>query len=298
MTRHTIRVKNIFKTNWESDVDFLQLHQIADKFINSSISNNIGNNINALNIGNVFAQNNPLKSLLGPIYYQNTRLFKREADKKPEYKHYHEIEPRLKYIKDVMVDDLQEILFSREFISLDTEKYEALNACMDNIIDDNSMIVNIDIDNIEKYDKECEETERHYILSKKVFLKQTDNKIDYYFDENTPSIIEFKESTVILAHEEDIKDAGSKKSYMAMYHYTKLNVIVNMMINPEESRIVPAIIIYDMDNKPLEVHCYYKNEYITPDLMELLKPNILMEDFKNKDYFSKKDMDFLDMLNI
>lgn len=301
MTRHTIRVKNIFKTDWESDVDLLQIHQIADKFINGSISSNIGNNINALNIGNVanvFAQNNPLKSLLGPIYYQNTRLFKRNADKKPKYKHYPEIEPSVKYIKDVMVDDLQEILFSRDFISLNSEKYEALNSCIDNIIDDNTMIVNIDIDNIDKYDKECEEKEHHYILSKKVFLKQIDNKIDYYFDENTPSIIEFKDSNVILAHEEDIKDTVSKKSYMALYHYTKLNVIVHLTVNPDESRIVPAIIMYDMDNKPLEVHCYYKNEYITPDLMELLKPNILMEDFKNKDYFSKKEMDFLDMLNI
>lgn len=297
MTRHTIRVKNIFKTNWESDVDFLQLHQIADKFINSSISINI-NDLSIGNVANVFTQNNPLKSLLGPIYYQNTRLFKRDVEKKPEYKHYPEIDPRLKYIKDVMVDDLQDIVFSHDFISLNTEKYEALNSCIDNIIDDNTMIVSIDIDNIDKYNNEREETDHHYILSKKVFLKQTDNKIDYYFDESTPSIIEFKESTVILAHEEDIKDAGSKKSYMATYHYTKLNVIVNLTVNPEESRIVPAIIIYDMDNKPLEVHCYYKNEYITPDLMELLKPNILMEDFKHKDYFSKKDMDFLDMLKI
>lgn len=291
MTRHTIRVKNIFKTHWESDVDFLQLHQIADKFINSSISSNpltIGN------IANAFAQNNPLKS----FYYQNTQLLKKAADKKPAYKQYPEIEPRLKYIKDVMVDDLQDILFSHEFISLNTEKYEALNSCIDNIIDDNTMIVNIDIDNIDKYDKELEETEHHYILSKKVFLKQTDNKIDYYFDENTPSIIEFKDSTVILDHEEDIKDTGSKKSYMAIYHYTKLNIIVNLTVNPDELRIIPAIIIYDMDNKPLEVHCYYKNEYITPDLMELLKPNILNEDFKNKSYFTKKDMDFLDMLNI
>lgn len=297
MTRHTIRVKNIFKTNWESDVDFLQLHQIADKFINSSISINI-NDLSIGNVANVFTQNNPLKSLLGPIYYQNTRLFKRDVDKKPEYKHYPEIDQRLKYIKDVMVDDLQDIVFSHDFISLNTEKYEALNSCIDNIIDDNTMIVSIDIDNIDKYNNEREETDHHYILSKKVFLKQTDNKIDYYFDESTPSIIEFKESTVILAHEEDIKDAGSKKSYMATYHYTKLNVIVNLTVNPEESRIVPAIIIYDMDNKPLEFHCYYKNEYITPDLMELLKPNILMEDFKHKDYFSKKDMDFLDMLKI
>lgn len=297
MTRHTIRVKNIFKTNWESDVDFLQLHQIADKFINSSININI-NDLSIGNVANVFTQNNPLKSLLGPIYYQNTRLFKRDVDKKPEYKHYPEIDQRLKYIKDVMVDDLQDIVFSHDFISLNTEKYEALNSCIDNIIDDNTMIVSIDIDNIDKYNNEREETDHHYILSKKVFLKQTDNKIDYYFDESLPSIIEFKESTVILAHEEDIKDAGSKKSYMATYHYTKLNVIVNLTVNPEESRIVPAIIIYDMDNKPLEVHCYYKNEYITPDLMELLKPNILMEDFKHKDYFSKKDMDFLDMLKI
>lgn len=297
MTRHTIRVKNIFKTNWESDVDFLQLHQIADKFINSSISINI-NDLSIGNVANVFTQNNPLKSLLGPIYYQNTRLFKRDVDKKPEYKHYPEIDQRLKYIKDVMVDDLQDIVFSHDFISLNTEKYEALNSCIDNIIDDNTMIVSIDIDNIDKYNNEREETDHHYILSKKVFLKQTDNKIDYYFDESTTSIIEFKESTVILDHEEDIKDAGSKKSYMATYHYTKLNVIVNLTVNPEESRIVPAIIIYDMDNKPLEVHCYYKNEYITPDLMELLKPNILMEDFKHKDYFSKKDMDFLDMLKI
>ena len=297
MTRHTIRVKNIFKTNWESDVDFLQLHQIADKFINSSININI-NDLSIGNVANVFTQNNPLKSLLGPIYYQNTRLFKRDVDKKPEYKHYPEIDQRLKYIKDVMVDDLQDIVFSHDFISLNTEKYEALNSCIDNIIDDNTMIVSIDIDNIDKYNNEREETDHHYILSKKVFLKQTDNKIDYYFDESTPSIIEFKESTVILDHEEDIKDAGSKKSYMATYHYTKLNVIVNLTVNPEESRIVPAIIIYDMDNKPLEVHCYYKNEYITPDLMELLKPNILMEDFKHKDYFSKKDMDFLDMLKI
>lgn len=297
MTRHTIRVKNIFKTNWESDVDFLQLHQIADKFINSSININI-NDLSIGNVANVFTQNNPLKSLLGPIYYQNTRLFKRDVDKKPEYKHYPKIDQRLKYIKDVMVDDLQDIVFSHDFISLNTEKYEALNSCIDNIIDDNTMIVSIDIDNIDKYNNEREESDHHYILSKKVFLKQTDNKIDYYFDESTPSIIEFKESTVILAHEEDIKDAGSKKSYMATYHYTKLNVIVNLTVNPEESRIVPAIIIYDMDNKPLEVHCYYKNEYITPDLMELLKPNILMEDFKHKDYFSKKDMDFLDMLKI
>ena len=184
MTRHTIRVKNIFKTNWESDVDFLQLHQIADKFINSSININI-NDLSIGNVANVFTQNNPLKSLLGPIYYQNTRLFKRDVDKKPEYKHYPEIDQRLKYIKDVMVDDLQDIVFSHDFISLNTEKYEALNSCIDNIIDDNTMIVSIDIDNIDKYNNEREESDHHYILSKKVFLKQTDNKIDYYFDEST-----------------------------------------------------------------------------------------------------------------
>lgn len=67
------------------------------------------------------AQNNQLKSLLGPIYYQNTRLFKRKADKKPEYKHYPEIEPSVKYIKDVMVDDLQEIYcyYKNEYITPD-----------------------------------------------------------------------------------------------------------------------------------------------------------------------------------
>lgn len=295
MSKHNVRLKNIFKNNLSNEVDIFELQNITKKFINSSISSDVYNS----KINHVKKSFSSLKlDALGPIYYQNTTPFKRNWEQKPVYRKYHESESTFQYRKNVMADDLPEILYSRDIISLHTDKFEAFRSFIDNVVEDDEMLVNVDVDNIDKYNSKRKVNEPHYILSKKVFMRQHDNKLDYYFDENTPSIIEMKESTVILAHEEDIIDVGSKKSYMALYHYTKLNVVVEVIINPDESKIIPAITIYDANKKAVEVHCYYKNKYITPEIMELLKPNILVEDFKNIDYFSKNDMDYLDMIAI
>lgn len=283
MSRHIIRVNSPFHMNYafESSIDFLKLQQIQNNFVNSSIS--------------IFTMPlNPMKAQLGPIYYQNTRLFQREPHKKPEYNTYTKVDPDITHIEGTLTDDLYDVIFNNSLVSLNQDKFETLNEHIDHIHSDLELVMTLD------FEKYCgrQQSNINYMLFKKTFMRKKDNILEYYYDEQTPSLIELKKSDVILCHEEDLEDDTTNKTYLATYFYSNLNVVVNVTINPDKSKIVPAIIVLDANNNPLEVHCYYNGEYITPELMNALKPNILLDDFKAESYFNYRDIEFLEMVRI
>lgn len=85
---------------------------------------------------------------------------------------------------------------------------------------------------------------------------------------------------------------------MELHYYNELGIFVKLIKNPVMERIVPAIVVTDLNDRPLEIHCYYKNQYIRPETLSEFKPDILSENFNDPDYFNKRDREFLDMVMI
>lgn len=129
---------------------------------------------------------------------------------------------------------------------------------------------------------------------KKDFKRETNNGLVPYFDEKIPSVYRSLNSESIHNFEHVVFERN-KDTYLKLHHYNQLGLKVYTIINPEENKVVPAVVVEDMKGNVLEVHCYYKGEYISKDIMHELKPNILQEDFKAINYFNVRDIEFLDM---
>lgn len=129
---------------------------------------------------------------------------------------------------------------------------------------------------------------------KKEFNRETINGLVPYFDEKIPSVYRSMDYESISRFEHVVFESN-KDTYLKLHHYNQLGLKVYTIINPEENKVVPAVVVEDMKGNALEVHCYYKGTYISKDIMHGLKPNILQEDFKAINYFNVRDIEFLDM---
>jgi hypothetical protein len=213
-------------------------------------------------------------------------LFDSWKDSLPEFNNYPVIEKKYEYIEQLNISTFKNFLFSNEFISINETEQENLDNYLDIAVMNDDMVVDLDF---------LKSSNKLY-ANKKKFMKKSDDGLVYYFDESLPSVVEYKSSHYINSHE--VFNDNTRKSYMVVHYYSELNVLVNVIMNPNPEKIIPTIVVYDMDGVPLEVHCYYKNKYIKADILNELKPNILSENFQDEGYFDKRDIDFLDMIMI
>lgn len=204
----------------------------------------------------------------------------------PEFQNYPIIEKKYEYIEDMNLSVFKKFLFSHDFIAINESEKENLDEYLDVAVMNEDMIVHLDF---------LKSSNKLYANYKK-FMKKSDNELVYYFDETIPSIIEYKSSTSINSNE--VFNDDTMQSYRVLHYYSELNILVNIIMNPNPNKIIPTIVVSNLDGTPLEVHCYYKNKYIKADMLNELKPNILAENFKDEGYFDKRDIEFLDMVMI
>jgi hypothetical protein len=215
----------------------------------------------------------------------NTSLFDSWLDSFPKFNSYPKNEKKYDHLTDIDNVQFKEFLYSNNFISLESDEPTILDM-LNSSVDNEDMIVHL---------KFIQSSEKFYAKNKK-FLKISDEQLTYYFDESKPSVIECKSTTTINSNE--VFNHQTKQCYMELHYYNELGIFVKLIKNPVMEKIVPAIVVTDLNNRPLEVHCYYKNQYIRPETISELKPDILSENFNDPDYFNKRDIEFLDMVMI
>lgn len=213
-------------------------------------------------------------------------LFDSWQDSLHKFNDYPKVEKKYEHIENLNIEGFKNFLFSYDFIAINEDEKENLHDYLDMAVINEDMIVHLDFLNSSK---------KLYANYKK-FMKKSDNGLVYYFDETIPSVIQYKSSIYINSHE--VFNYETKQSYKVLHYYSDLNILVNIIMNPNPDKIIPTIVVSDMDGVPLEVHCYYKNKYIKSEMINELKPNILSENFKDDGYFDKRDIEFLDMTMI
>lgn len=251
------------------------------------------------NTVNPFAFSNPkfLRDLManftptGPksMYYQNHKNNKVSTKKIqiPEFNCYPENKTTPEYKAEFTFEKFKAFLFDNDFVTFDEKNAEWIQSCIDQITLPEGLVI----------DLEFRTSKGRMTLTRKDFKIQNEFNLIPYFNENYPSVYREKTDKKITGFDHFVFE-NNKSTYVKLHHYTQLGIQVYTIVNPDEDKVVPAIIIEDMKGKPLEVHCCYKNDYITKDILNELKPNILNEDFKSSDYFSIRDLEFLDMILI
>lgn len=278
MSRHIIKIKKICEDEYDIDMTGI-LSSMQKGFIMPS--QNIFNNASLQSIMQ-------MTSGIRSKYYQNTSP-KSKLGGQPKYKSYPKNENNEKIITAIDINNLYEVIFTHKIIHMNKDGFDFFNKNLDTLSLPDDLMLNFEV--IDQRTKNSSDVV--YSLSTKKFLTNDEN---YYFKTNTPSVISYSERSDIMST--DICASYRSETVLMVEHYEQLNIIVNRLYNPAPSKIMPATIVYDMENHPLEVHCYYKNEYIPESIMNELKPNLLSEDFKAEGYFTKRDMEFLDMLMI
>jgi len=282
MSRHTIKIKKIFQDEYDIQMD--DVINSMHSFMSSSnlpISNSSPQNI----MQNLLQ----MSSGITKKYYQNTSP-KTKLGGKPKYKSYPIYSTNPKIIK-LDINNLHEVIFTREVVHIDKESFEFLKSNLDYLSVPAELIINFEV--VEQK-LNNPQNDVIYTFSKKTFRDKNESD---FFDEQIPSIITYTEDTTIKDHNSRLFN-NTQKSTLNVYNYSQLNITIETINNPAKEKVVPAIIIYDINNKPLEVHCYYQNEYIPTEIINELKPNILNDDFKSDGYFTERDIECLDMLMI
>lgn len=215
----------------------------------------------------------------------------------PRYHEYTDIKRKIKYKENINVAEFKELLFGNGLTAINHEYYNHIDRFLDLVVDDEKMRVRLSFNDVLVNNK------NGILLSEKTFTKLEDGKVSYYYDEKTPSIVEYKNATFIPMHShffmrafhDELSDNKNKEHYLKCYHYFNLNIIVYIHVNFNKEKITPAIVITDENHQPTEIHYFYKNKYVPAALIDQIKPNLLNEDFKEVGYFDKRDIDFLDM---
>lgn len=281
MNRHSIKIKKIYEDEYDINMtDILSSMKKGFLAPNQNIFNN-----NSLQS---FLQ---MTSGIKSKYYQNTSPTSKLGGI-PKYKKYPNIENNKKNITTIDINSLNEIVFSHKVIHMNKKGFDFFNENINNISVPDDLIINFEIKE-ERVSNNQDDIV--YSFASKEFRKQTQS---YYFNSDMPSLIVHNDGDTIRDLDICTSSDRQQKEFSAIYHYSQLNIMVNILYNPEPNKIIPAAIVYDMNNNPLEVHCYYKNEYIPEELMNELKPNLLSDNFKAEGYFTKRDTEFLDMLMI
>lgn len=240
----------------------------------------------AVQTGHQIVRTYHTSSSLKSMYYQkhsNNKIITKQVELL-KFNHYEKKESILDHKGELTVTNFEDFLFSNIPVTVNEkdkswfENYFAQFPIYDDLI----------------IQLEFKTHEGKMTIVKKEFQKEIDNRLVPYFGETIPSVYRSINSNLLYNFEHVIFEEN-KKTYLKLYHYTKLGLKVYTTINPDENKVVPAVIVEDMNGNALEVHCYYKGEYISKDLLHELKPNILQEDFKAINYFNVRDIDFLDM---
>lgn len=204
-----------------------------------------------------------------------------------EFKSYEKNEFIPEYIGALTLEKFKELLINNDPVVFDKQEADDIQKYFESINLNNNAIFNIEFISSKGLMK----------LVKKTVKKKKDNILIPYFNEKTASVFE-KSEDLIISGDNHVVFEDNDNTYLKINHYTQLGLQVYTTINPEENKVTPAVIVEDMNGNVLEVHCYYKNKYIEKDILNELKPNILKEDFRSANYFTARDIEFLDMLNI
>lgn len=220
-----------------------------------------------------------------PIQTMNMSLFDSWIDSFPKFNSYPKNEKKYEHVADINVDQFKKFLYSNDFITVSEDKGTLIDLLKNSAIHDD-MIIHL------QFLKASEKL----FSNRKKFFKTVDDQLVYYYDTSKPSVIELKSSDTLDSN--NVFNHQTKQSYMERHYYNELSLFVDIIKNPAPEKLVPAIVVTDIDNRPLEVHCYYKNKYIPNDLIKEMKPNLLIEDFLVNGYFDKRDLEFIDMAMI
>jgi len=204
----------------------------------------------------------------------------------PTFKQYPDIKKSYKYAAYIDLSIFKQYLFNNEYFAFKDMPEDELNQYLNLSVMNKDMAVKLDFF----------KSDNKLHIMRKTFTKKKDDSFDedYYFDENMPSIIDYTSKTEITKY----NSYSEAKSHMVLQYYTKLGLWVKTIVNPDPNRIIPAIVVKDLNEEVKEVHCYYKNKYIKPELIAEIKPSMLKDKFELPDYFDKRDSELLDMLAI
>lgn len=251
------------------------------------------------NTVNPFAFSNPkfLRELMASftptglksMYYQNHKNNKVSTKKIqiPEFNVYPENKMMPAYKDEFTVENFKAFLFDNEFITFDEKDAEWIQNGINQMTLPEGLVIDLEF-------RTCN---GRMTLARKDFKIQNESNFIPYFNENCPSVYSEKNDKKITGFDHFVFEAN-KSTYLKLHHYTQLGIKVYTTVNPDENKVIPAIIIEDMKGTPLEVHCCYKNDYIAKEILNELKPNILKENFRSTEYFTVRDIEFLDMILI
>lgn len=290
MSRHTLTIYPTFEI--EDPVELLDINIDSIKNVNcsnfwNSRIKSLSQNIVQPRTKSTFASSFPILALppISPIPFfdhcmdsltGSTHKFNQHPKNKIEFKH-------IDMLNESIFND---IVFGHDFITLNADMENQFQNLLDDLQVDNDLIVEIEL---------LKSKKKLYIRQKK-FMKKVNGRSVHYFDELTPSNIKYNSATSL--NETSIFDYDKKVRYLEMHCYNELSLLVKILNNPPEDKIVPAVVVTDLMGTPLEVHCYYRNKCISPEMMRELKPNLLKEDFLVDGYFDKRDLEFIDMAMI
>lgn len=223
------------------------------------------------------------------LYYQNTKNNKVNTRKVEiiEFSNYDKNKCAPEYKGALNLEKFKDLILNNASFSFDIQEEAIIQQYFDQMNLKNDMV----------FDVEFISSKGVMSLVKKKIQRKIDDNLVPYYDEKTASIFEISEYHVISGHQHFVFEE-KKGTYLKIHHYIQLGVQVYTIMNPDENKVIPAVIVEDMKGNALEVFCYYKNELIKKEVLFELKPNILQDNFRENDYFTSRDLEFLDMLNI
>lgn len=211
--------------------------------------------------------------------------FTLEENNKPIFRQYPETKQSYKYLDYVDLSIFKNYLFNHEYIAFRDMPEEEIKDYLNLSIINDDMTVKLDF---------FKSNNKLYLMQK-TFTKKTEDDEVYYFDTTLPSVIKYT-SNLDIEISNTFDNIG--ENYMKLQYYTKLGLWVKHIVNPSPNSIIPTVVISDLNGEVKEVYCCYNNQYINGDILKEMKPNILNENFEEEGYFSKRDMELLDMLSI
>lgn len=205
----------------------------------------------------------------------------------PTFNNYLQTESIPIYKGLIKKDNILDMLFSNTYASFDIvdEDYILKELHKIKLPDDMLFDIEFQIDD-----------EKLILYKKEIFKKESDNS-EHYFGIDIPSKFQLFNSNHLYSIEHLPFKLG-KNTSLEIHHYFNLDKLVYTTINPDPNMAYPAIIVTDLEHNPCEIHFTYKEKYISTEILDELKPNRLQDNYKDPNYFSKQDIEFLDMLRI
>jgi len=268
---------------------------IYDKLISINDQNQkMSNSINPFAHGSTQTLQNLLVGLMPnmgmkTMYYQNTKNNKvntREVEL-IEFSNYDKNKCSPEYKGTLNLEKFEDLILKNSSFSFDIQEKDIIQQYFDQMNLKNDMV----------FDVEFITSKGLMSLVKKTIQRKIDDRLVPYYDEKTASVFEISEYDVISGHQHFVFEE-KEGTYLKIHHYIQLGIQIYTTMNPDENKIIPAVIVEDMKGNTLEVFCYYKNRLINKDVLFELKPNILQDNFRDSEYFTSRDLEFLDMLNI